>query len=217
MPALPLNNRVCRFGTRIVISAPKPINNFKMKNALLLIPAAAAMLVAGCSQQAQWNREQRQQMRQSLNQYKQMVYLQDLTEPEFIIFSDNVAAELEDEYPVYATFIRMPGVNDTVDAVVITAIVDELDADAHNMRHLYPYQYLVAQGVLPEGLDRSAQRAFYRCFANKVNNHYTSMQQFFNAVLADTTDNSQIARFQAQCANELFDFVVEIDEIEFFN
>ena len=191
-----------------------------MKKFSLLITLAALAVImfsVGCSQQAQWNREQRQQMRQSLNQYRQMVYLQDLTDPEFVIFSDNVAAELENDYPVYATFIRMPGVDDTVSAVVITAIVDELDADAHNMRHLYPYPYLVAQGVLPEGLDRSAQRAFYRCFANKVNNTYFTMEQFFNAVLADTTNNSQIARMQAQCANDLFDYVVEIDEIEIFN
>ena len=188
-----------------------------MKKFLLFIPVAAVMLTAACSQQARWNREQRQQMRQALNQYRQMVYLQDLTDPEFVIFSDNVATQIEDDYPVYATFIRMPGVNDTVDAVVITTIVDELDADAHNMRHLYPYQYLVAQGVLPEGLDRAAQHSFYRCFANKVNNRYSSMEQFFYAVLADTTDNSQIARMQAECANDLFDFVVEIDEIAIFN
>ena len=191
-----------------------------MKKFSLLISFAAIavmLLNAACSKQAQWNREQRQQMRQELNRYRQMVYLQDLTDPEFVIFSDNVAAEIENEYPVYATFIRMPGANDTVDAVVITAIVDELDADAHNMRHLYPYPYLVAQGILPEGIDRAGQRAFYRCFANKVNNRYSSMEQFFNAVLADTTNNSQIARMQAQCANDLFDYVVEIDEIDFFN
>ena len=188
-----------------------------MKKFSLLISCAAIaalLLNAACSKQAQWNREQRQQMRQELNRYRQMVYLQDLTDPEFVIFSDNVAAEIENEYPVYATFIRMPGANDTVDAVVITAIVDELDADAHNMRHLYPYPYLVAQGILPEGIDRAGQRAFYRCFANKVNNRYSSMKQFFNAVLADTTNNSQIARMQAQCANDLFDYVVEIDEID---
>lgn len=185
--------------------------------ALVLVAGCVGCFVAGCSHQAQWNREQRQQMRQSLNRYRQMVYLQDLTDPEFVIFSDDVAAQLENDYPVYATFVRMPGMNDTVDAVVITAIIDELDADAHNMRHLYPYPYLVAQGVLPEGLDRAAQRSFYRCLANKVNNYYTSTGQFFRAVLADTTNNSQIARMQAACANDLFDYVVKIDEIEFFN
>ena len=193
---------------------------FSLLSAAVLLSAAGyfvAVCLAGCSHQAQWNREQRQQMRQALNHYRQMVYLQDLTDPEFVIFSDNVATDLENSYPVYATFVRMPGMNDTVDAVVISAIVDELDADAHNMRHLYPYQYLVAQGMLPEGLDRTAQRSFYRCLANKVNHRYSSMRQFFRAVLADTTNNSQIARMQAACANELFDFVVEIDEIEFFN
>lgn len=189
----------------------------KISLSIYVAALAVIMLGAGCSQQAQWNREQRQQMRQTLNKYRQMVYLQDLTDPEFVIFSDNVASKIENEYPVYATFVRMPGANDTINAVVITAIVDELDADAHNMRHLYPYSYLVAQGMLPDGVDRAGQRAFYRCFANKVNNTYSSMEQFFNAVLADTTNNSQIARMQAQCANDLFDHAVEIDEIEFFN
>lgn len=187
-----------------------------MKRILPLFSVAVFLLVAGCSHQAQWNREQRQQMRQTLNRYRQMVYLQELTDPEFVIFSDEVASQIEHDYPVYATFVRMPGNNDTIDAVVITAIVDQLDADAHNMRHLYPYPYLVAQGVLPDGIDRAGQRAFYRCLANKVNNRYATMRGFFNAVLADTTDNSQIARMQAQCARDLFDHVVEIDEIGIF-
>ena len=188
-----------------------------MKKFFIIMTAAAALLSAACSHHAQWNREERQQMRENINRYKKMVYLQDLTDPEFVIFSDNVAARLENSYPVYATFMRMPGAQDTVETVVVAAIVDDLEADAHNMRHLYPYHYLVAQGMLPEGLDRSAQRAFYRCFANRVNNRYSSMRRFFRAVMSDTTDNSQIARMQAQCANDLFDYVVEIDEIEIFN
>ncbi|MCH5335341.1 MAG: hypothetical protein J1D86_06025 [Alistipes sp.] len=188
-----------------------------MKKSLLALPLLAAAIGFGaCSQQAGWNREERQQMRNALKQYRQMVYLQDLTEPEFVIFSDNVATDLEHDYPVYATFVKMPGLNDTIDAVVITTIIDELDADAHNMRHLYPYRYLVEQGVLPEGLDRSGQRAFYRCFAAKVNRYYSSAEEFFNAILADTTDNSRIATMQAQCADELFDFDVEIDEIAIY-
>lgn len=188
-----------------------------MKKILLMLPLAAAILSLGaCSEQAKWNREQRQQMREALKQYRQMVYLQDLTEPEFVLFTDNVAMDLENDYPVYATFIQMPGVNDTIDAVVITTIVDELDADAHNMRHLYPYPYLVAQGILPEGIDRSGQRAFYRCFAAKVNDYYASTEQFFNAVLADTTADSQLARFQTQCANDLFGFEVDIEQIEVY-
>ena len=103
-------------------------------------------------------------------------------------------------------------VNDTVEFYVITTIVDELNADAHNMRHLYPYQYLVSQGVLPEGLTHDQQKAFYQCFAQKVNAQYSTMDQFFAAILADTSDYSQLAQFQQQCANDLFDW--EITEVE---
>jgi len=78
----------------------------------------------------------------------------------------------------------MQGVDDTVDMVVVSTIVDELNADARNMRHIYPYNYLVAQGVLPAGLDHEQQKAFYNCFAAKVNATYATMDQFFNAILA---------------------------------
>lgn len=85
------------------------------------------------------------------------------------------------------------------------------------MRHIYPYAYLVSQGVLPAGLDHQQQRSFYNCFASKVNAAYATMGQFFNAILADTTDQSQIRQMEAQCANDLFDWVltdVEVVETE---
>ena len=107
-----------------------------------------------------------------------------------------MAGELEGTYPVYATFVEMPGVTDTVDMVVVTTIVDELNADARNMRHIFPYNYLVAQGVLPAGLDHDQQKAFYNCFAGKVNDTYDTMSQFFNAILADTSDMSQLRQLQ---------------------
>lgn len=73
----------------------------------------------------------------------------------------------------------------------------------------------MGQGVLPAGLDRSQQKAFYTCLAGKVNATYSTMEQFFNAVLADTTDLSQLRRLEGQCADELFDWTVtEIDVIE---
>ena len=75
--------------------------------------------------------------------------------------------------------------------------------------------YLVAQGVLPAGLDHEQQKAFYNCFAAKVNATYATMDQFFNAILADTSDMSQIRRLESQCANDLFSWVVtEVDVIE---
>lgn len=188
-----------------------------MKKTLLSIAvlALAAAGIVGCSQSREWNREQRKAMREALRDYRQMVYLDDLTDSEFVVFTDDVAETLEESYPVYTTFVAMPGMSDTVDVVVVTTIVDELNADAHNMRHIYPYNYLVAQGVLPAGLDRDQQRSFYKCFANKVNNSYSTMSQFFNAILADTTDMSQIRQLENQCANDLFDWTItEVDVIE---
>lgn len=180
----------------------------------LLLTLFAAGFV-GCSQKREWNQDQRKQMREQLRDYRRMVYLDDLNDAEFVVFTDNVAGELEESYPVYTTFISMPGVEDTVDMVVVTTIVDELNADARNMRHIYPYNYLVAQGVLPAGLDHEQRHAFYNCFAGKVNSTYDSMMQFFNAILADTTDMSQIRQIETQCANDLFGWTVtEVDVVE---
>lgn len=185
---------------------------------LLLTTSLLALFAAGfigCSQRQQWNREERKAMREALDSYRQMVYLDDLTDAEFVLFSDEVAGTLENAYPVYAAFIQMPGVNDTVDMVVVTTIVEELNADAHNMRHIFPYNYLVKQGILPTGLDRNQQKAFYTCLAGKVNATYSTMDLFFNAILADTTDLSQLRQLETQCANDLFDWVVtEIDVVE---
>ena len=188
-----------------------------MKKILLSLPLLAIVATGfqSCSQQRQWNHEQRKAMRESLRDYRRMVYLDDLTDNEFVLFTDNVAGTLENSYPVYTEFIQMQGVDDTVNVVVVAAVVDDLNADARNMRHLYPYNYLVAQGTLPAGLDHAQQKAFYECFANKINATYSNMGQFFNAVLSDTTDASRIARLQNQCANELFSWVVpEVEVIE---
>lgn len=188
-----------------------------MKKILLCVPLLAlfAAGLIGCSQQRQWNHEQRQALREALRSYRQMVYLDDLNDAEFVLFTDQVAGALENDYPVYTDLSQLPAAADTVDMVVITTIVDELDADAHNMRHIYPYSALVAQGVLPAGLDHSQQKAFYTCFAGKVNAAYSTMGQFFNAILADTTDLSQIRQMESQCANDLFSWVVtEIDITE---
>jgi hypothetical protein len=81
------------------------------------------------------------------------------------------------------------------------------------MRHIFPYRYLVSQGILPDKLSHEQQRAFYKCLAQKVNNNFTSTEQFLNAILTDTTANSQISQFQSQCANELFNWVIEVDEV----
>lgn len=182
-------------------------------SSLLLTLFAAGFM--GCSRSREWTHEQRKQMRESLRDYRKMVYLDDLNDAEFVVFTDNVAGTLEESYPVYTTFIEMPGMEDTVDMVVVATIVDELNADARNMRHIYPYNYLVAQGVLPAGLDHDQRHAFYNCFAGKVNSTFNSMTQFFNAILADSTETSQIRQLETQCANDLFGWTVtEVDMVE---
>jgi hypothetical protein len=59
----------------------------------------------------------------------------------------------------------MPAVNDTVQVYVVTTIVEQLNTDMRNMRHIFPYNSLVAANILPTGLDRVQQNAFYRCLA----------------------------------------------------
>ena len=153
-------------------------------------------------------------MRNLLRDYRRMVYLNDLSEAEYMLFTDRVLASIEEEYPIYTTFVELPSVNDTVQVYVVTTIVEELAADASNMRHLYPYRDLVAANVLPDGLNRSQQNSFYQCFANAVDNTYSNVTQLVNAIVADTVQTSQIAQMQAQCANNLFGWTVEIVEVE---
>ncbi len=191
----------------------KNINTMKR----FLLSLSVAMVVLGgfisCSQQRQWNREQRQALRQMLRDYRQMVYLNNLTDAEYMLFADQVAADIEQDYPIYTTFIEMPAVNDTVQVYVVTTIVEQLNTDARNMRHIFPYNYLVASNILPSGLDRVQQNAFYRCLAQKVNNTYPDVDSFVNAVIADTTSMATINQLQQQCATDLFGWQVDIVEI----
>ena len=187
-----------------------------MKKFLLSFAVVAAMFggLLACAEQTQWSRQERQQMRDLLRQYRKMVYLENLTEAEYMLFADRVIASVEDTYPNYTTFIEMPAVNDSVQVYVVTTIVEQLAADASNMRHLYPYRDLVAANILPSGLSRTQQNAFYQCFANEVDNAYSDVTQLVNAIVADTVQTSQIAQMQAACANELFGTTIEIIEVD---
>ena len=181
----------------------------------IILLSLFAIALASCSQQTKWNHEQRKALREALRSYRDMVYLQDLTEPEFIIFTDGVVGDIETAYPAYATFIELPAVDDTVDMFVVTAIVDELNEDAANMRHLYPYHTLVKQGILPDKLTHDERHAFYKCLAQKVNNYYISVDAFLSDVIkSDTSSQTQIGKFQSECANDLFDWVIEVTEVD---
>ena len=186
-----------------------------MKKFLLSVAIVALIFggVFACGEQTKWSREERQAMRNLLRDYRKMVYLTDLTEAEYMLFTDQVLASVEAAYPVYTTFVEMPGKNDTVQVYVVTTIVEQLNADASNMRHLYPYRDLVAANILPDGLTRAQQNAFYQCFANAVDSTYANPEQLVNAILADTVQTSQIAQMQATCANELFGWTIEIIEV----
>ena len=183
---------------------------------ILLSLAVVAIIFGGmfaCGEQTKWNREERQAMRNLLRDYRKMVYLNNLTEAEYMLFADEVAAAIEQNFPVYTTFIEMPAVNDTVQVYVVTTIVDQLNADVRNMRHLFPYNSLVQTNVLPSGLDRVQQNAFYRCLAQKVNYTYPDVASFVNAMLSDTTSMSTINQLQQQCATDLFGWEIDIVEI----
>ena len=54
----------------------------------------AAVALTACSQKAKWNHEQKKAMRENLRQYRDMIYLQDLTDPEFLIFTDSVTGDI---------------------------------------------------------------------------------------------------------------------------
>ena len=187
-----------------------------MKKFLLIVSVAtlAIMGFVGCNRQSKWSREERQAMRDLLHDYRQMVYLNDLSDAEYMLFTDNVASAVESDYPVYTTFVEMPGMNDTVQMYIVTTIVEELNTDARNMRHIFPYPYLVESNVLPSGLSRAQQNAFYNCLSQKVNNTYPDVTDFVNAVIAsDTLANSQISQMQSACANDLFGWTVEVVEV----
>lgn len=185
-----------------------------MKRFLLSIAilAAAVAVATGCSSQRRWNDKERRELRKEIKAYRNMAYLDNLAEVEFDIFSGDVVEAIEIDYPVYTTFVEMPGRGDTVEVYVVSMIVNQLQTDAHNMRNIYPYPWLVAQGILPSGLNHQAQRAFYECFARKVNNYFNSTAAFFNAIVNDTVPDVAITNMQMQCAADLFDWGVEIDE-----
>ncbi|MFI3316389.1 MAG: hypothetical protein SNF93_02260 [Rikenellaceae bacterium] len=177
-----------------------------MKN--LKILTLFALVFSGCSQPTQWAQEQRVEFISSLNPYRQMAYLNELDDAEFVVFTSDVSADIESAYPVYTQFVMMPSLSDTVDMWIVGAIVDQLDADASNMRYLYPYHTLVAQGILPAGLDRAARLSFYRCFAQKINNKFMTLESFFYAVITNDIDPNEITTMQRDCASELFNFTV---------
>jgi hypothetical protein len=188
-----------------------------MKKSLLFIAIAAGMVtMVGCTQNKSWGESERDALRNELRAYRDMVYLDDLAEVEFNDFSGDVIEAVEVDYPVYTVFYELPGRGDTLDVYVVSTIVERLDDNPHNLRHIYPYSWLVTEGILPAGLDHQAERAFYDCLSHKVKRHYHSSRKFINALLNDPNASNTIANMQMECAAELFDWgitTIEIDEM----
>ncbi len=183
-----------------------------IKKILLFLTVAIAALAAGCSQSREWTREQRREMKENLRQYRNMVYLENMNDSEFGLFTDDVAASLEVMYPVYATFIAVPNVNDTITAVVVTTIVSDINADARNMRYLFPYENLVADSILPAGMSHKQLRAYYKCVADQINANYNSLASFLNAYESNRIDTTVMGQSLRYCAGS--DVLITVEETE---
>lgn len=135
-----------------------------------------------------------------LQQWREIAYLNALSEVEFEIFSAEVADLLEERWPSYVEFIEMPMVGDSVEVVVVATIAADIKTNAHNMRHLFPYATLVDAGVLPDGLTEHQQREFYMCLAGEVDMVFGSVQNFVWGAIYSSLDDVVIARILRDCA-----------------
>ncbi len=184
-----------------------------MKKSLLFFAIAMGVVaLVGCTEKRGWNHDDRKAVRNEIDNYRDMVYLEDLEVVEFDDFSGDVIEAIEIDYPTYALYYELPGRGDTLDVYVVSTIVERLDTDPHNLRHIFPYSWLVAEGVLPAGLDKQAQRAFYDCLSQKVKRQYHTSRRFLYALMNDPNAGNAVMQMQNDCAMELFDWGMEVDE-----
>ena len=184
-----------------------------MKKSLLFFTFAMGVVtLVGCTEKRGWSHDDRKAVRNEIDNYRDMVYLEDLEVVEFDDFSGDVIEAIEIDYPTYALYYELPGRGDTLDVYVVSTIVERLDTDPHNLRHIFPYSWLVAEGVLPAGLDKQAQRAFYDCLSQKVKRQFHTSRRFLYALMNDPNAGNAVMQMQNDCAMELFDWGMEVDE-----
>ena len=184
-----------------------------MKKSLLFFAIAMGVVtLVGCTEKRGWNHDDRKAVRNEIDNYRDMVYLEDLEVVEFDDFSGDVIEAIEIDYPTYALYYELPGRGDTLDVYVVSTIVERLDTDPHNLRHIFPYSWLVAEGVLPAGMDSQAQRAFYDCLSQKVKRQYHTSRRFLYALMNDPNAGNAVMQMQNDCAMELFDWGMVVDE-----
>lgn len=173
--------------------------------AIALATLTVSTALTSCSQAKRWTDEERRATREMIRDWQKIVYLNELSEEEFALFRSQVVDHLERQYPVYAEFIEMPMVGDSVEMVILATIVTEIKASPTKMRHIFPYAYLVGQGYLPSGMDRHKQDEFYRCFADCVNRNYGSIQQFVWDAFNYELDDILIENMMERCAAPYWD------------
>ena len=149
-----------------------------------------------------------------LREWRNMIYLNELSEEEFALFAGRVADILEMRYPSYAEFVEMPMVGDSVEMVIVATITSELKATPERLRHIFSYDDLVELGTLPAGLTRHRQNEFYRCLAERVNQTYGSMQQFVWDAMYSRLDDTLLAHMLSHCAAPFWDAELDITIIE---
>ena len=184
-----------------------------MKKSLLFFLALGVGALVGCTHHNGWSDKERKALRDDIGNYRDMLYVEDLENVEFEEFSGDVIEAVEIDYPTYTVFYELPARGDTLDVYVVATIVERLDTDPHNLRHIFPYSWLVTQGILPAGMDVQAQRAFYDCLSKKVKRHYHTTHRFLYALMNDPMAGYAILQMQSDCAMELFDWgATEVDE-----
>ena len=173
-----------------------------LRAATLLSAAIMALSVGltSCSNKPKWSEEERRATREMLRDWREIVYLNNLSEEEFMLFRTRVADMLEEQYPVYEEFIEMPMMGDSVEVLLLATIVTELKASPEKMRHIFPYTLLVADGFLPKGLNQHHQEEFYKCFADNINRNYGSLQQFVWDAFHSRLDDLLVVAMLRSCA-----------------
>lgn len=169
------------------------------------LTAVALILLAGvsfgsCSKGKHWKEEERRASNEMLRDWRHLVYLNALSEQEFELFANRVTDALERKYPSYVEFVEMPMMGDSVEMVVIATIVNEIKASPDRMQNIFPYHTLVEAGVLPDGMTTQELSDFYRCFSEKINRAYGSIQQFLWDAIYSELDDYLIAYLMSQCA-----------------
>ena len=157
-----------------------------------------------------WTPEQRVRLREQIRAYREWSYIQNMNDAEFMMLTDDVAALIEGNYPNLMAFNNTPGANDSITTTVVGVISNYITTDARNMRYLFPYNGLVRQGVLPEGMNREHIRDFYKCMASKINSGYVSMESFLWSAMQNKIDNTVVGQIQRDCATQVLGTSEEI-------